>query len=480
VTAPTLTEVQGAVDRLDRAAIEQQRWFGAKGRSIERIELEAAFVLDEAARHVLAIVELSLDDRSRPRYTLPLTGNDLHEARPGDGTWRALAVAMLEGRTVAAMTADATTAPTGALVCRPGRAINDLVPNGAGSLQLATERDLGMDQSNTSVVVGDTVLVKGYRRLVPGLNPDLELTAFLTEEAGFTAVPQLAGFAEVVTTSSGTATVAMAQAYIADGADGYETVAEALTAWLLAPGEVSLEFATEVAADVGTLTAGLHASLADGHRVRDMAPRAASRAELRRMAIDAHAMLEHAVEVSTGDAAVALRDLAAPIADALSVLDGLSTAPRISRIHGDLHLGQVLISPNGYWVIDFEGQPFTPADQLRAHQIPLRDVASMLRSIDHVGRSAGQRALERNNGPLEQPGLDLDAWLVRARERFLETYTAGLRSAHLDPDFDPDVLRALEVDKEVYELAYAATYLPGWISIPLASIKAFFEAPPSD
>ena len=87
------------------------------------------------------------------------------------------------------------------------------------------------------------------------------MTAFLSEEAGFPAVPRLAGFAEVVSARDGTSTVAMAQEYVADGADAFESLAETLTAWLVAPGEVSVEYATEVAADLGTLTAGLHAAL---------------------------------------------------------------------------------------------------------------------------------------------------------------------------------------------------------------------------
>ena len=123
------------------------------------------------------------------------------------------------------------------------------------------------DQSNSSAVLGESVLLKVYRRLEAGLNPELELVAFLTEEAGFGAVPPLAGFAEMVSVDAGTSTVAIAQAFVADATDAYESVAEALTAWLLAPGEVSVEFATEVAADLGALTAGLHAALADARGI---------------------------------------------------------------------------------------------------------------------------------------------------------------------------------------------------------------------
>ncbi|MEX1172937.1 MAG: phosphotransferase, partial [Chloroflexota bacterium] len=304
---------------------------------------------------------------------------------------------MAEGRTIAALPADpARSDVSAALVCRPGPA---MPADGPG-----TERDLAMDQSNTSVVLGEQIVLKAYRRLQPGLNPDLEMTAFLSEQARFAAVPPVAGFAELVEARHGASTIAMAQAFVADGEDAYEAVAEALTAWLLAPGEVSLEFATEVAADLGALTAGLHAAVAGeagGHGLPDMAPRQATRNEIRTWATRARDHLERAMEVAPKDteAAAILRQLAPRIVDVLSVLDAIPTTPEVVRAHGDLHLGQVLIAPDGFRIIDFEGEPLSPPDERRAHRHPLRDVASMLRSLDHVGRSAGRRAERANGGP---------------------------------------------------------------------------------
>ncbi len=361
---------------------------------------------------------------------------------PGDGAWRALAVAMADGRAIAALPRSADASPTAALVCRPGPA---MPPGGPGP-----ERDLGVDQSNTSVVLGDPgtadqILLKAYRRVQPGLNPDLEMTAFLTEEAGFTAVPPLAGFVELVESRHGTSTLAMGQAFVLDGADGYEAVAEALTAWLLAPGAVTLEFATEVAADVGALTAGLHVAVADGRGLPEMAPRPATRDELRSWSREAHANLERALDVAAVDdgAAATIRDLAPRIQEVLTVVDALPEAPEVIRAHGDLHLGQILIAPDGYRIIDFEGEPLSTPEERRAHRHPLRDVASMLRSLDHVGRSAGRRAEERNGGPLATPGLDLPGWLSRSRERFLEAYREGLREARVWVDDDPDSVARL-------------------------------------
>ena len=178
-------------------------------------------------------------------------------AEAGDGAARALLVAIGAGRAIAALEGDrARSGPVSAiLVCRPAAALADFMPGGPGALPELSERALGADQSNSSAVLGESVLVKAYRRLEAGLNPELELVAFLTEEAGFAAVPPLAGYVEIVSAAAGTSTVAVAQAFVTDGADAYETIAESLTGWLLAPGEVSVEFATEVAAELGELTA---------------------------------------------------------------------------------------------------------------------------------------------------------------------------------------------------------------------------------
>jgi maltose alpha-D-glucosyltransferase/alpha-amylase len=244
----------------------------------------------------------------------------------------------------------------------------------------------------------------------------------------------------------------------------------------LAPGEVSLEYGTGVAADLGTLTAGLHAAVEDGRGLPDIAPRTATREEVRAWADAARHHLATALETSPSDGGNVVRDLAPRIVEAISVIDALPTAPEVIRAHGDYHLGQVLVAPDGYRVIDFEGEPLGPPDDRRAHRPALRDLASMLRSLDHVARSARRRAEARHGGPLEHQGLDLDGWLRRSRERFLETYRAGLMERRIVPGIDSDLLHAFEVDKELYEFAYASTYLPSWLYAPTEGMRALFEA----
>ncbi len=413
---------------------------------------------------------MRLDDGSARRYSFVLTGRPLRIAEIGDGAWRALAVAMADGRIIPAATPadDPDAAPTAVLVCRPARA---MIPG----IGVAGERVLGADQSNTSVVLGERILLKAFRRLRSGLNPELELGAYLSEEAGFTAVPPLAGFAELVSSRYGTETVALAQAFIAHGEDLYEWTAETLTAGILGSAEMTVDRATDVAADLGALTARLHVALARAHGIPDLEPRDASRAELRTWSATAHAGLARAMDVVTGEAAIALRGLAPRIAHTFDAFEASATLPFVTRIHADYHLGQVLRSPDGYRIIDFEGDPLRTIEERRALDSPLRDVASMLRSLDHVGRSAGRRAVARNGGPVEAPGLDLVAWLRRSRERFLDAYRAGLRGSGTPIVLDPTLLRAFELDKECREFTYAAMYLPSWLWAPTEGLRGLFD-----
>jgi trehalose synthase-fused probable maltokinase len=481
LTEPTRAAIAAAIGALDRDALASARWFGGKGRAIKAIELAEAFVLPgrPVGRHVLAVARVAYE-RGRPDlYLVPLVSEPggLRPAVEGDGVYRSLAQAVADARTIPALVAEESGGESiervsAVLVCRPGRDFGRLVPDGAGVIADLDERALGADQSNTSVVLGERLLLKSFRWLQPGLNPDLELTAYLAEEASFPAVPRLGGYVELVSRSAGTSTVAMLQEYVADGADGYETVAETLTDWLLAPGAVSVEFATEIAADMGELTAGLHAALAAAHGVPDFEPRPATRDELRAWYTDARTQLDRALDVTPGEAGRTLRELAPAIAEELTVFRALANDPLVTRVHADYHLGQVLIAPDGFRIVDFEGEPTRPLDERRAHRSPLRDVASMLRSLDHVGRGARRRAEDRNGGPLAAPGLDLDGWLVRSRERFLETYRAGLRRTGTPIVVDPALVRAFEIEKECYEFVYASTYLPEWLWAPTEGMRA--------
>ncbi len=472
--------VAAAVRALDLTAIAEQRWFVSKGEAIRSARLAHAFALSREA--VLALVDLRVGegDGRVDRYVIPFAARPdgtIAEAADGDGAWRALAVAIAEGRTIPALGREPGDGPgakgegvDAALVCRPSPGLTDVWPDGAAAMASAEERPLGRDQSNTSTVIGGSLLLKAYRRVQPGLNPDLELTAYLSEEAAFPGVPRLAGWAEAVTRDGGAATVALLQAFVAHAEDAYEVTAEQLAALVTAPGEVSLEWATQRAEDLGALVAGLHSALARPPRdAAGMTPRAATHDELRAWRFEAHRRLNQAIaDVAKVDADLAgeLRDAGAQIAARASRFEAVVTPPTVMRVHADLHLGQILIADDAYRVIDFEGEPLRPIEERRRLDSPLRDVASLLRSLDHVARSARRRAEKRNGGPIERPGLDIDTWIERARERFLAAYTAGLRHEGAPIAIDLDLLEAFELAKECAEFSYAATVLPSWLWAP--------------
>ena len=479
--------IAAAVRALDLADLASRRWYAAKDEVPASAALAHAFVLADTA--VLALVDVRVGEgRGRvDRYAVPFVAagdGTWREAMEGDGAWRALAAAIGEGRTIPALATDgAPVSPaTGngagqvaaALVCRPSPGLADAWGGPPTSIGAAEETPLGRDQSNTSVVLDGRLLLKAYRRIQPGLNPDLELTAYLSEEAGFSGVPRLAGWAEVVTRDSGAATVAMLQSFIAGAEDAYEQVAEFLADLVAAPGTASLEWATDVAADLGTLTAGLHAALATPPPdAPDLAPREASRDELRAWRLDAHRQLNLAIPAVAAvdrEASKELEREASAIAARVSRFEAVATTPIVMRIHGDLHLGQILVAEDGYRVIDFEGEPLRPIEDRRRPDSPLRDVASLLRSLDHVARSAGRRAARRE-GAAARPGLDIDAWIERARERFLAAYAAELRRAGAPITVDLDLLDAFEVAKECYEFVYAATVLPSWLWAPREGMR---------
>ena len=416
---------------------------------------------------VLAIVEVH-DDGPAPepeRYLAPFIvepgSSGARVATVGDGVWRALAVAIGEGRIV-------RSASRGALVCRPGLGLSAFAPAGPASIGAWEERPLGADQSNTSAVLGERLLLKAYRRVVSGLNPDLELIAFLAEERGSRLVPALGGSAEYVAPDGTVATIAMLQELVPDAEDAYESTAERLAGWIAAPGVVALEYATEDAAELGTALAELHASLADGGELEAFATRSATSDDLSAWRVDGEKHLEAALEQLGADDRIGadLRAWAPAIRERLAVLETISPPPLVARIHGDLHLGQVLRRPDGFVFVDFEGEPLRPIEERRGLASPMRDLASLLLSFDHVSSSAERRALAQGWVPGEHAGLDIAAWRRRSRERLLRAYGTRVRRLGAPIVVDERLIDGLAVAKECVEFVYAATYLPEWLFAP--------------
>ena len=298
----------------------------------------------------------------------------------------------------------------------------------------AQERPIGLDQSNTSYVVGERLVVKLYRRIWPGVHPEVELGRHLTETAGLDCVPAFAGSLHW----DGHA-VALVQEYV-PGEDGWAWGAAAVQA-----GDV------DDIARLGAESARLHAALAGyGSSV-------ATAADLRGWRSAAAAQLDAATAAVPEEVAAELHGLRGRILGELDALETPAGPVTLQRLHGDFHIGQVVRAEAGRLVVvDLEGEPTKPVEERSRPGPALRDVAAMLRSFDHLGRYVARDV---------DPACNVDGWIARAREAFLSAYGP----------VDEGLLRALEVEKETYEFTYAAAFLPEWMYAPVGGMRWLME-----
>lgn len=302
-------------------------------------------------------------------------------------------------------------------------------------------RMMSAEQSNSSVVYGDTFILKLLRRIVPGINPDLELPLALAHE-GCARVPAPAAWirADFDGATEASYVLGVLQPFVQGAADGWE-----LALRELAKGE---DFAAEARA-LGRATAEVHTALA----------RALPTVTL------GHAQLQPLVDgmIERLDAAAqavpTLRPHVPGLHSAFAALADLAAEGHTwtaQRIHGDLHLGQCLRAPDGEWsLIDFEGEPAKPLAERRMPQPTVRDVAGMLRSFDYAAHSA------------DPPAPD---WAQACRAAYCSGYA---EVSGVDPRTDPVLLRAYETDKAIYEVVYEARHRPDWLPVPMAAIERY-------
>ena len=420
----------------DPAWLASRRWFRHKAHSITAIRVEDAAPLGE--RCSLLVLAAELDSRQEVRYYAPATGSvdDRREPADGEGAWRALLGWLLapEGR---------VGSQQGAFVAHALPALGRLLPGGRDEVAQLEERRLGVQQSNTSVQLGDRLILKLYRQLEPGMNPEVEVGTFL-DEVGFRHVPAVAGWIEYCP-PDGRAATAMVQGLVPARGDAWEWMLERLG---MLPGGPSEALAA--VAQVGGITAELHAALRSRPDAPGFEAGPASSDERAAWHAGAKEQLGLAHDALHGQDAELFERLAPGAGDALDAIPRASGAIR-SRIHGDYHLGQLLATESGFVVIDFEGEPARPLAERRLPGSPLRDAAGMLRSLDYAARTAERQA-----------GVgDLSGWLADARTAFLAAYgDAG----------DADLLRAFEVEKACYEIRYEANNRPDWVWLPLQAL----------
>jgi maltokinase len=290
-------------------------------------------------------------------------------------------------------------------------------------------RLLDAEQSNSSLVYGDSYILKVFRRIQPGVNPDLEVPGALAAQ-GCARVP--APVAWFRTDEPWPATLGVLQPFLPDAADGWTLALHALAA-----GD---DFTTE-AHELGRATAEVHLALATA-----FPPGVHGETGLAVAAMTAR--LE-----SAAHSVPALAPFVPGLRTAFAALTTCDAGPPAQRIHGDLHLGQVLRAGRDWFVIDFEGEPSRPLSERCSTQSPVRDIAGMLRSFDYAAR---QRRPWRPE------------WARRCREAFCAGYAAR---AGWDPRKKHALLRAHETDRAVYEVLYEARHRPDWLPVPMAAIE---------
>lgn len=308
---------------------------------------------------------------------------------------------------------------------------------------LIGERPIAVDQTNESVVVADEVVVKWLRPPVPTPHPGVELLRYLTAQ-GFAHMPAFVGAHE-----ADELVYAVVTAYVPGALDGWDWYVDDVDGWLR--GDVSFEELLASATRMADITSQLHTALSGLQR---------SAVAARTYHAEAEALLQRAMQVVDGDEGHRLRSLERSVRAALEPLriDGQLAA---HRIHGDLHAGQFLRTPDDperMLVTDFDGNPLADPTERRLAQSPLRDLASLLQSIDHVGRIVVKRRHPDRR-------RDVDTFIREATQAALATYSAR-------HTVDAGVLRALRTAQELHEYCYAALHLPKWIYVPDEALPA--------
>ena len=452
MTSPQAEEL----GRLVENWLPTQRWFAGKGRSAT-LSVTALAELPAAYPVTIWAVRAEYADGEPELYQLPLVTRTepaanldhvlLGTVEAADGllyVYDALHDKEVTPAWLAGMQHDSV---EGAVrFVRYAEAPED-IPVDEASLVLTGE------QSNTSMVFGDVAIMKVFRRLHPGINPDIEVQAALSK-LGARHVPRLLGAVEADLEGQATS-LAMLGEFMTTATDGWE-LAKTSVRDLMAEADLHAEeaggdFAGE-AERPGEAVAEVHADLATAFGTRE-----ASADELAERAEAMHGRLERAVEVVP-----ALADVAPALAAAYEAVRELTASVTVQRIHGDLHLGQALRTVTRWVLIDFEGEPMAAMQSRREFDSPLRDVAGMLRSFEYAGF---HRVIDTGFDP--QLSYRAGEWSTRNRDAFLTGYTAA---SGADPRAHAVLLRAFEADKAVYEAVYEARNRPGWLPIPLASL----------
>lgn len=439
------------------------RWFGGKGRSFE---VTTVTVLPLAPGVTTNLVGVQFTDGSQPAedlYQLPLASYDEPQERLAHahvGRWDG------QHHYDAVHDRDAMAIWLRAFA---GKTDADLDPRVEFVRVSDHELDLEAhstlfsgEQSNSSLAFGEDSLLKVFRRVHPGVNPDVEIHEVLTG-AGNTHVASLHGHVAVDLGAVGTIELAMLQQFLRTASDGWDlalgSVRNLVTAADLLPEETGGDFGSE-AFRLGANLAEIHGVLAESFGTTELDGPATARRMTERL-----------------DAAVAVVPELAEIRDTLATRFAAiadATGAPAHRVHGDLHLGQTLRTSLGWKLVDFEGEPAKDLAERRLPDSPWRDVAGMIRSFDYAAATM-VRDLGGSEEETAETGHRGSTWTAHTTTAFLAGYTE-LRGTPMS-DTEAALMRAYIADKAVYEVVYEARNRPTWVPIPLAALAALAKGP---
>lgn len=500
--------LSGIAEGAGKAALESkalpkylalQRWFGGKAKSIKQVKLESIGLLPAGAPqlqgHWLARVFVGAG-RGQQCYFLPLTLADEDQVDEGRGIVTSVVARVRQGSEMNALVdavpqADFAHAVLKAMADGWTLEVNDArlafqmeEPAIPVEWEGQSVRPLDVEQTNSSVLVGETAILKTYRRLVSGVNLDVEVSRFL-QTTSFTNTPRLIGTVEYVDQRGRGTTLAAAFSYLVNQGDGWTYTLNYLdreldTAALAADSdEPRFGLYMTLAETLGVRTAELHRALASGSRRGAFSVEPITEADVTRWTQDTVRLVHKAMRLlglgkgwspEANELSKKFVDCAPMLIAKLNGLESQFLGLSKIRIHGDFHLGQVLIHEGDWFILDFEGEPDRPLAGRRERRSPFKDVAGMLRSFDYALAYARRSAFARGAAPesaVEQAG---DAWRTAVGEAFWKAYLSeseGAPGVPEDSSLARNLVTLMSLEKSLYEICYEASNRPDWIHIPV-------------
>lgn len=460
--------------------LQGQRWFGGKARGVKSAAIEDVIAVGEV---VVLVARVKYADGAQEKYAVPLV---IDGERLGD--------AMGEGAFLSALLDGVKNEKTfrgerGSLRGRRTQRFEELYDE---RVSQAVPRLLSGEQSNSSVIYGDKLILKFIRRLEEGENPDLEIGRFLSERTKYPHIAKVAGHLEYEAGENGCVTQGILQEFVPNEGDAWRHVQKILGESYARDGRVNNARLLQETGLLGRRTAELHLALASEREDAAFAPEKFTWEFQRELRKSFEGRARRTMEMLRGrmaDMDSRWRQKAGQLESCEEEILGrfrflseeLVEAERI-RIHGDYHLGQVLFTGSDFVIIDFEGEPARALAERRQKQSPLQDVAGMLRSFEYAAfaallmPAAAAEIVERGAADLWESA---EEWSRRAGERFLAEYFAACGEAGFLPKRDRQrsaLLNVFLLGKAVYELGYELNNRPGWVGLPIEGILRLLAA----